>query len=148
MKKAILGVTLIELIMSIVIIGIAVVGVFSAMAIIIQRSASPLMMEQSLAIAQSYLDEILSKGYCNVGSATTVRANFNDVCDYSSLTDVGVRDQFGNAVVGLENYTVSVTVANGVLSTLTTNVLRVDVRVTDPKSAVLLLTGYRTNHTI
>ena len=53
------GMTLVELVISIVIIGISAASLYSAMAAITGRSADPLLRQQSLAIAEAYLEEIL-----------------------------------------------------------------------------------------
>lgn len=55
------GMTLVELVISIVIIGIAAAALYSAMAAITGRSADPLLRQQSLAIAEAYL----RKSSCN-----------------------------------------------------------------------------------
>ena len=77
-------------------------------------------------------------------SGESLRSLFDDVADYDGLTDVGARDQNGNAIVGLDNYTVSVdivdTTLNGVACRWAT------VRVSHPADIDLSLSGYRTNY--
>lgn len=52
------GISLIELIMSIVIIGIALTGVLQMMNLVTSHSADPLVHKQALAIAESLLEEV------------------------------------------------------------------------------------------
>jgi MSHA pilin protein MshD len=60
------------------------------------------------------------------------------------LVDVGARDQFGNAIAGLGQYTVSVTVGAGTLGGIPgPSVRRIDVSVQHPSGVTVLLSGYR-----
>lgn len=136
--KKVRGTTLIELVTTIVIVSIAVVTLIAVTSRSSSRSVDPMIQEQAVAIAQSYLEEIVQKGFCDPDVATdcvaacagagacgnaacTVpegpanRAIFDDVCDYDGLNNNGAVDQNGAAVPGLGQYNVSVTVNdNGV----------------------------------
>lgn len=61
------GTSLVELIMFIVIIGVAVAGVLGAMGLATRASADPLIQKQALAIAEAYLEEVLAMPftYCD-----------------------------------------------------------------------------------
>ena len=147
------GVTLIELVISIVILSIAVVGVLSALGTIGGRSADPMIREQSIAIAEAYLEEINLSQFAAVGSCPAVpgaggRANYSHICHYNGLADNGAVNQNGSAIVGLSNYRVAVAVSNssnlgGLASSV---VLRIDVTVTGPTSESFSLSAYRTNY--
>ena len=105
------GVTLIELVISIVIISIAVVGILSLFMGTSKTSADPMVRAQSLAIAQSYLEEIMMQPYSTDG-ATSGRANYNEVDDYNAITaGSSIEDQFGQAIVALSAYSAEVNVA-------------------------------------
>jgi MSHA pilin protein MshD len=52
------GVSLIELLVSIVVIGVAVAGVLGALSIASQTSAHPMIQKQALAIAEAFLEEV------------------------------------------------------------------------------------------
>jgi MSHA pilin protein MshD len=143
------GMTLVELVISIVIIGIAAAALFSAMAAIGGRSADPLLRQQSLSIAEAYLEEILLQSYLDPTNfaacqpVPTDRGLFDDVCDYRELDDAGARTASGAALAALSDYRVQVAVQpqanwNGVAA------LRVDITVTDPAGQSLLLSGFRT----
>ncbi len=53
------GATLIELIITIVVISSALVGILSIINITTRHSADPVVQQQAIAIAESYLEEIL-----------------------------------------------------------------------------------------
>lgn len=138
------GVTLIELIMSIVVISIVLVGIFSVINLTTAHSADAIVQHQALAIAESYMDEVLLQDYS--GTATTVRANFNNVDNYNGLVDNGARDQAGNAIAGLERYTVRVTVDAPAVIVGGVVAKRITVTVSGPGVDALTLTGFRANY--
>lgn len=144
------GVTLVELIVSIVVIGVAVGGVLAVMTRNTQSSADPMVQHQATAIAEAYLEEILTKEFADPGGpAIETRPTFDNVADYGGLNNIGARDQNDNPIVGLENYTVNVVVAADDLNTITLlsgNALRVTVTVTHPQSGAIAISGYRTNY--
>ncbi|HAQ85910.1 MAG TPA: prepilin-type cleavage/methylation domain-containing protein [Pseudomonas sp.] len=138
------GMTLVELVITIVIIGIAAAALFTAMASITARSADPLLRQQSLAIAEAYLEEIELQAFATQANAacSPARACFNDVRDYAGISEAP-HDAFGTAIADLAAYNVAVTV-NGPDAWSGVQALHVDVRVTDPAGATLQLSGYRT----
>jgi MSHA pilin protein MshD len=139
MRQSQQGLTLIELVSSIVILTIAVGGVMLAVNSTIGRSADPMVEEQAAAIAQSYLEEALLKPFCDptlAMAATCTTSCVTSACGtcggnsggapacvacgaetratYNDIcdynfTDVGAKDQSGTALTGLSNYTVQVT---------------------------------------
>lgn len=113
------GMTLVELVITIVIIGIAAAALYSAMAAITGRSADPLLRQQSLSIAEGYLEEILLQPFLDSSNAVcppppASRASFDNVCDYNGLA--------------------------------ASDVLLVRVTVTDPAGQTLALDGIRTRY--
>jgi MSHA pilin protein MshD len=70
------------------------------------------------------------------------------VSDYNGLLDNGARNQNGQLITGLENYRVSVAVAQEVFgpSAVTVVGLRIDVEVTDPSGQSLRLSSYRADY--
>ncbi len=141
MGRAVRGVTLIELIASIVIISVALVGLMVAVAAASGRSADPMIEAQAQAIAAAYVDEIAQTGFCDPSydpdgdpatgcraecvaspcrsgcggaafGAEAGRAAFDDICDYAGLRDSGATDRVGRALAGLEGYAVNVAVAD------------------------------------
>ncbi|MHB1092095.1 type II secretion system protein [Thiobacillus sp.] len=57
------GLSLIELLVFIVVVGIAVTGVLSVYSLNARSSADPMVRKQALAVAESLLEEVLAKPY-------------------------------------------------------------------------------------
>jgi MSHA pilin protein MshD len=147
LQKNICGVTLIELVLSITIVAIAALAVLGVLSYSARGSADAMVRNQEVAIASAYLEEILTKNFV-VGPQSS-RATFDDVSDYNGLSDVGAKDQFGNAISGLSNYTVTVSVGSGTLGSLSsaTIVKRIDVTVLHVSTGMTVkLSGYKTNY--
>ena len=127
--------TLIELVLAIVVMGICVVSVLALLSSISVRSATALARTQSTSVAASYLEFILAQPYGNIGA-------------YDGINQLGALDATGAPVAGLERYRVQVTARGATLGSgaLTTPAMRVDVVVTDPTGAATLITGDRTNY--
>ena len=144
------GVTLIELVVSIVIIGIAVSAVLGVFTMTTQRSVDAMVRQQAVAVAEAYLEEILLKPFADPDGANgeTRRTDFDDIEDYNGLDDAtGACDQLGNPIDGLQSYRVDVRVEQGALNGLPANdVRRVDVRVRHVTGLTLRLSGYRTRY--
>lgn len=138
------GVTLIELVVAIVVIAVAIFSVLGLLSSQAMHSGDAMIRSQATHIASAYLNEVIQKPFgaqANLGG----RATFNDVSDYNGLTDVGVRDQFDNAVTGLSAFTVSVSVTSTALgSSGAGEVKRIDVTVTHSTGTKVILSGYRT----
>lgn len=164
------GASLVELVVSIVVISVGIVGILAVMTKNASTSGDPVVQHQALAIAEAYLEEIQLKDFCDPDNATPCtpgnapgsancivcpaaevsRANFDNVCDYNGRTDTGARDQNNNAIAGLSSYTVRTDVfTNDSLNGLTganCQVLRIDVRVTGPGGTDITVSGYRANY--
>lgn len=144
------GFSLIELVVAIVIIGVAVGGVMLVFIVALTHSADPQQQQQAIAIAEGYLDEILARRYddpdgSNLGET---RASFDNVGDYNGL-DQAPSDQDGNMLAGLENYRVRVRVVDSnALGPVgdTVPARRVDVRVTSGTLVDMTLSAYRTQN--
>lgn len=142
------GVTLVELLVSIVIVSIAASGVLGVLSMTTAGSADPMIRHQAAAIAESYLEEILLKPFTDPDGVDgeAARADFDDLDDYDGLADAGARDQFGNAITGLGNYNVIVAVAASAAlpAVPAADTLRIDVVVTHGVDVSFSLSGYRT----
>lgn len=177
------GFTLVELVTSIVIFSVATIGLMLAVSASMGRSADPMIEIQATAIAKAYIEEATRANFCDpsynpdnntattcqadctgrpcasgcggtVFGAESSRANYDDVCDYSGLTDVGARNRAGVTVPALSGYTVSVQVldTSGIslgspaLTASSGQVVRVDVTVTHAAlRAPIVLSGYKAN---
>jgi MSHA pilin protein MshD len=145
------GVTLVELIVAIVVIGVALAGVTLVFVRNINSSADPVIWHQATAIAEAYLEEILTKEYTdpdgtNVGES---RATYDDVMDYNGLNESPPRDQNGTAIAALAGYSVNVQVAAATLNDITAasgDAVLVTVTVTMPTGGTVVISGYKTNY--
>lgn len=134
------GLSLIELLVFIVVVGIAVTGVLSVYSLNARTSADPMLRKQALAIAESLLEEVLAKPYtyCDPDDANAETASgpagcaglaetamgpeagetrysnltpFDNVNDYDGFSMMaGIIDIGGTAVTGLARYTAAVQV--------------------------------------
>ncbi|GAB4512109.1 MAG: hypothetical protein Tsb0026_15810 [Sulfuricaulis sp.] len=142
------GVSLVELVVAIVIIGVAVSGVLVVFLRNTSASADPLIAHQAIAIAEAYLEEALTRNFTdpdgtNVGET---RLTYDNVTDYN-FTDNGARDQNGSLINGLGGYTVQMQAAAEALTVITaSNAIRVQVTVTPPSGGSVIISGYRTNY--
>ena len=156
------GVTLIELVMAIVVIGTAMAGVAAVMNLTSAASADPMLQTQAQALARAYLEEILLREYVDPdgSEAGEDRATFDDVDDYHALAVNGCLttspacpalgdcpcDQDGVPIDGLADYEVAIVVATTTLNGDPAQ--RVDVAVTHARLGNLRvdMTGYRTQY--
>lgn len=166
------GFTLIELVLTIVILSLGVTAFTALINQTVSRSADPMVISQANAIAQSYLEEIIPANFCDpdlssncpvncaalcnvcasafVSNLLETRAIFDDVCDYNFLPDNTVRNRFGTAIGTLSDYSVTVLVddVGETLNTLSSNngqVVRINVNVTHANGADVSISGYKTN---
>lgn len=146
------GVTFVELIITILVIGIAVTGILQVMTINTGTSADPMIRHQAIAIAEAYLDEILAKEFTDPGGpAEAGRADYDDINDYAVINNAPVQDQNGNPIGGLNGYTVTVSVTGEALGPPgaqvdAANASRVTVTVNTPDKHSVAVSGYRTNN--
>ena len=142
------GVTLVELLVSIVIVSIAASGVLGVLSMTTAASADPMIRHQAAAIAEAYLEEIMLKPVADPDGVDgePARADYDDLDDYDGLADAGARDQFGASIAGLANYNVTVSVApsSGLPSVPAADALRIDVVVSHAADINFVLSGYRT----
>ncbi len=156
------GVSLLDLILAIVIIGIALAAIASVYITTVQHSADPMVRRQAQLIAEAYLDEILLKKFYDPNTSTVCpaaegsRSLYDNVCDYNGLSGPAA-DQFGTPLAApLSSYNVQVAVTsdnsvtlNGLTNGPAANeirVMRVDVTVTGPNNTPVSLSAYRTNY--
>ena len=156
------GFTLIEVIIFIVVVGAGMAGILSVSASVVKSSADPLVRKQALAIADSILEEILQKEFCDPGTVNrttspptcgaqtveTARTDMNDVDDYNGQTQT----LFNSASVGgwpvtLDGYAVSIAVVadTAVIGTAAVPAKKVTVTVGRGTESVALV-GYRGNY--
>ncbi len=141
------GATLVELLVSIVIVSIAAAAVLGVLTLNTGASADPMHRYQAAAVAEGYLEEIMLRSVDDPDGvdAETARANFDDVDDYNGLLDNGAADQFGVPIAALADYNVQVSVTSdaSLPGAPASDVLRIDVRVTRGALVDYMLSGYR-----
>jgi len=126
------GMTLIELIIAIVIIGIAAAALFSAMASITARSADPMLRQQSLYIAQAYLEALQALPYADLDDAHALAQG-----------EGGPPKGLDGVVIDeLKSYWVTTAISAASLNGVTAK--RITVAVKDPSGKELQLVGWRT----
>lgn len=151
------GVTLVELIVALVIIGVALAGMIAVYTATTRSSTDPVIVQQMEAIADNMMEEILMKPFARQPGmpvpAASDRANYSVVSDYDGYGKSldGIRDVEGNQIPGLERYNVAVSVKPAALTNVpSADALRIVVTVTvsgtDPAlPKPVVLTGWRTN---
>ena len=154
-KKNIEAFTLIELVITIVIISVALTATMLSFNIAANYSADPVVQQQAIAIIKSYLEEIMQKNFpttlpCPAPPAAG-RTAYANICDYNNLINIGARGQDNQLIAGLSAYTIIVTLdtATALLGSLTsgTQAIRIDVTVSHPSlPQSIKLSGYRTNY--
>ncbi|MEW5893244.1 MAG: type II secretion system protein [Pseudomonadota bacterium] len=147
------GVSLVELILFIVIVGIAVAAVLQVYGVTARANADPLLRRQSLAIAQALMEEIGHKAAANppggfAGPYTPAnRWLFDDVLDYNGFSMAGIADLTNVPISGLENYRLEVAVVSAAFGPVPISAgLRFTVTVTDPTGEPTVLEGYRASY--
>jgi len=147
-----IGTTLIELIITIVVLGIGLSSILLVMNQNTASSSDPLILHQGIAIAEAYLEEITEKPFSDPGGpAETGRADYDNVSDYAAIVAQVPQDQNGNAIAGLGNYLVTVTITNEAIGpagvqVAAANAFRITVAVTTPSTDVIQVSAYRTNY--
>ena len=150
-NKRMAGVTLVELIIAIVIVGVALAGLVAAYNRANIASADPLITQQKLAIAEATMEEVMLKPFPRATDIReAARPQFNDTDDYQGYGPTAIVDVNGGAIAGLERYRVQVAVdqpgAGGVPAiggVPAGEARRIRVTVTGPGEAIVL-TGWRT----
>jgi MSHA pilin protein MshD len=153
-NKAQRGISLIELILFIVIIGIALAALLSVLNVTTQNSVDPLLRKQALTIAESLLEEVELHDFSNPAggfTGTTTQANhalFDDVMDYNGFATTGIysADGSGTVITGLSDYNVSVAVVPIAWLAVASDAVQITVTVTPPNGQALQAVGYRMNH--
>jgi MSHA pilin protein MshD len=166
------GLTLIELVITIVVLGIALSALVSALTTGIGRSAQPMWEGKALELTQAYLDEILAKKFddqtplgggqvllagnpCTISTEGQARLLFDDLDDYNGVADAPpVLIDTGVDMSRYANYQVDITVVcagtqlgvtNASLLTDNTLAKRITVSVSVPSGEVRSVSVYKGN---
>lgn len=128
-SKSVAGATLIELVVTIVLMSIALVTLALTVSLSAGKSADSMVQVKAVELAQSYIEEILTKRFdentpiggippCSaastacgvVGIEGEVRATFDDVDDYHNLNESPPKDSSGIDRSNYAGYSVLITV--------------------------------------
>ncbi|MGM9480412.1 type IV pilus modification PilV family protein [Roseateles sp. NT4] len=168
------GLSLIELLMFIVVVGIALAALLKVFVTATIGSADPMIRRQQLAIAESLLREVelMNFTWCDPESPQLATANsaadcaggaensgpetgetrygptyFDNVNDYAGFSMSGIRDATGTVLAGLSGYGASVAVTGMALDSVAAGeALKITVTVTAPNVSALSLQGWRTRY--
>lgn len=152
------GATLVEVVLFIVILSIALASVLGLLALAVGRSGDPMVLRQSVAVAESLLQEVMAQPFTSTdldGGANgigpeagetrgSVSAPFDHMDDYHGLTLNGITSADGTAIPGLQAYTATVTVESAAVGGIPAgDGLLVSVTVTGPDGLPVTVAGYR-----
>ncbi|MFT5977026.1 MAG: MSHA pilin protein MshD [Gammaproteobacteria bacterium] len=153
------GFTLIEIIVTIVVLAIAGTTLLSVFTSTARTSADPMIQQQAITIAEAYMEEILLKNFSDpqgVEKGTReegeTRINYDDVQDYNwlgdnEIEDKIVRDQNNNVIDQLLDYEVTVTVIGAALNGISANnSMLIKISVIHPAIDPIVISGYRANY--
>jgi MSHA pilin protein MshD len=166
------GFTLIELVVLIVVLGVALTGVTMVINHVVQHSPEALVQTRAMELAQTYLEEILQKRYdentgqggmprcdstdtnakaCSntLGPDSETRSQFDDVDDYNGINDQPPVTATGTPVSNYDSYRVQVSVSYaGTELGYSDNrrAKRITVSVTTPMGNVIPVSAYRVNY--
>jgi MSHA pilin protein MshD len=143
------GFTLIELVLSMTIILIALMGTLFAINTAVMSSADPMIYQQAFAISESYLEEILNKEFPITPCPGGTRATYRNICNYAGLTEAPT-NQHGTPIAGLSGYGVNVNVdtTGATLGSASgsSQIVRVDVTITHNHMTPATFSAYRTKY--
>lgn len=121
------GFTLVEAVIALVILAAAAAGILLIFAGPMAASADPQIRAQARALATSYMDEIVLRAFrdgdgdkaCDASS----RENYDTIWCYDDLNETPPKNQFGDEIGQLDDYTVEVSIGDdGDSATITVNV--------------------------
>ncbi len=123
------GVTLIELVVALVIIGIAGAAIVGVYTTVVARSADPMIRQQALALAEAYMEEIMARPFEGSSAPGDARDSLDNLQAYDGLQDQPPRNVLGDTIAGLDAYSVTVTVDEDTALGLGDDARRITVRV-------------------
>ena len=158
------GTTLVEVIIFILIVSIAVTAVVNALSVAVRQSADPPVQRQTLAIAESLIQEIDAQPYAQkdpynptgpddaIGpesgeSRSGSTLPFDNPNDYSGYSETGIVAPDGTAISGLSSYSATVTASQQAMGNVpATDGLLVVVTATGPDGQAVKLTSFRARY--
>jgi len=150
MRHKCAGFTLIEMIITIVVIGVGLAGLIVAFTTTMRSSADPMVRKQLTAVAEAMMEEVTLKPYAAGPGARSGcdRRDVDDVRDYAGYSEA-VCTPDGTVNTNLNGYSVQVDVSatpitwNGVTETL-----RIRVTASDGARESISLVSWRTHYAV
>lgn len=151
------GFTLVELVIALSVASIGVVALLKTYSSVVQRSADPMIAAQTIAIAESFMEEITAHAFLDPATGTVCpaapasRNDFDNICDYNAYSVSTVVDLAGNTL-SLTGYQLSVSVLTGAavaghLGTIAgSDLVNIKVSVRNPLQETFVLSAYRTRY--
>ena len=156
------GLTLVELVITIVIVSIAIVASLTSFSVIVGRSSDALIQSRTLDLAQLYLDEILSKrfdeaagvggiptftGTCRITDDGESRADYDDVDDFDEINNESPALVDSSLAARYSNFQVSVTVScDSSVGTGINQAKRIQLTITSPDGDQSVFAAYKGNY--
>ena len=139
------GFSLIELVVTIVILAVAVGAIVSVYTFTVARSADPMIRTQLVAVAEAYMDEITSKEIDPETPIPDPRSQRNVIDPYDGESYSPPSDATGEAMPGLDDYSVDISVDDGAFG-LGDDSREIEVCAEHTSGERICLTGYRTDY--
>lgn len=150
------GFTLIELVIFIVVVGVAVAGITLQFSQNVAASAAPLLRQKAIAIAHTYLDEMQSVRWDETtpiggGSAASQSAPGLDgaeACTLGALDDFDDFNCFQDSVLA-DGFTIDIDVTNGIglwVAIAATDYKQATITVSTPAGESLAIPIYRAEY--
>ncbi|MBF0218517.1 MAG: hypothetical protein HQL49_03175 [Gammaproteobacteria bacterium] len=156
------GLSLIEMVIFIIIVGVALASLAQLFALNVRHSATPLLRQKSVILANAYMEEIIRKrwdeltpdGGGKIDSATStiateegLRSVYDDIDDYHLLSGAPTKTD-GSTMQGFDGFSVNVAVRHPSAAWNTiaaTEVKQITVTVSAPNGESLQLNSFRVN---
>ena len=160
--KSMRGMSLVEMVITIVIISVALVASLRAFSTLVGRSSDSLIQSRSLDLAQLYFDEILSRRYdedsgtngvpayvggCRITDEGEGRGDYDDVDDYDAIANESPETVDTSLVADYSGFTVSISVeCDDSIGVLAGGAKRIDISVRDPADKTSVFSVYKGNY--
>ena len=138
------GFSLVELVVTIVILAVAVGAIVSVYTFVTARSADPMIRTQLVAVAEAYMDEITGKEVDPAVPIDDPRSQRNHVDPYDGETYEPPSDATGSPMDGLDDYSVEISVDEDAFG-LGSDSREIEVCAAHTSGERVCITGFRTN---
>lgn len=99
------GMTLIELVITMVVLGVGLSGILSVMIVIAKNSASPQISWQSAILGENVIQILMSKSYDLSGVCLSKNdKSYESLCDYAKIQNEKITDVFPELMKNLKDY--------------------------------------------